>query len=331
MVVATFRKRGSRWRAEVYLAGVRESATRATKAEAAAWAREREADILAHRQGRIVARSVRQALSRYAIEVSPAHRGARWEQIRLAKLARSLPFIDRPLAEIRTADIASWRDTAIAGGLAPSTVRRELVLLRGVLEACRREWGWLHINPCAGIRWPSAGQPRDRRITDDELDRLLLALGYDRGTAPTRPAHRVAIALLLALETAMRAGELCGLTWADVDEAGRAATLAATKSGTRRRVPLSRAALDLLALLPRDGQAVVGLKPAALDVAFRRARDRAGILDLHWHDARHEAITRLAQRLPLLDLARMIGHRDLRSLQVYYNPTPAEIAARLDG
>jgi integrase len=328
--VATFRKRGAKWRAEVYLAGVRESATRATKAEAAAWAREREADILAHRQGRIVARSVRQALSRYALEVSPAHRGARWEQIRLAKLARSLPFIDRLLAEVRTADVAAWRDSAIAGGLAPATVRRELVLLRGVLEAARREWGWLRENPMSGLRWPAAGRPRDRRISDDELDQLLLALGYDRGTAPTRASHRVAIALLLALETAMRAGELCGLTPADVDRAGRAATLAATKNGDRRRVPLSRAALDLVDLLPA-GATLLGLSPQALDVAFRRARDRTGIVDLHWHDSRHEAITRLAQRLPLLDLARMIGHRDLRSLQIYYNPTPAEIAARLDG
>lgn len=328
--MATFRKRGRTWRAEVYLAGVRDSATRPTKAEAAAWAREREADILAHRQGRIVARSVRQALSRYAAEVAPAHRGARWEQIRLAKLARSLPFVDRPLAEVRTADVAAWRDAAIAGGLAPSTVRRELVLLRGVLEQARREWGWLRENPMTGLRWPAAGRPRDRRISDDELDRLLLALDYERGMPATRQPHRVAIALLLALETAMRAGELCGLTPADVDRAGRFALLPMTKNGERRRVPLSRAALELLDLLP-PGPTVLGLTAQALDVAWRRARDRAGIVDLHWHDTRHEAITRLARRLPILDLARMIGHRDLRSLQVYYNATPAEIAARLDG
>lgn len=66
-------------------------------------------------------------------------------------------------------------------------------------------------------------------------------------------------------------------------------------------------------------------------VAHRVARDAAGIIDLHWHDSRHEAITRLARRLDVLDLARMIGHRDLRSLQVYYNATPAEIESRLDG
>lgn len=328
--MASFRKRGKSWLAEVKLGGVRECATRATKAEAAAWARAREADILAHRQGRIVARSVRQALSRYASEVSPGHRGARWEQIRLAKLARSLSFIDRPLAEVRTADVAEWRDATIAGGLASATVRRELVLLRGVFEVARREWGWLRDNPMSGLRWPAPGRPRDRRISDDELDRLLLALDYERGSVPTRRSHLVAVALLLALETAMRAGELCGLTPADIDRRGRSAAIPETKNGDRRLVPLSRAAVDLLDLLPA-GPTVLGLTPAVLDVVFRRARDRAGIVDLHWHDSRHEAITRLALRLPILDLARMIGHRDLRSLQVYYNPTPAEIAARLDG
>ena len=93
----------------------------------------------------------------------------------------------------------------------------------------------------------------------------------------------------------------------------------------------SRAALALLPSLPA-GEAddpAFGLSSATLDALFRRARIKAGITDLHFHDTRHEAITRLARKLDVLDLARMIGHRALRSLQVYYNPTPAEIAARL--
>jgi integrase len=65
------------------------------------------------------------------------------------------------------------------------------------------------------------------------------------------------------------------------------------------------------------------------DALFRKCRDRAGIVGLHFHDSRHEAITRLAQRLDVLDLARMVGHRDLKMLQAYYNATAEEIAARL--
>jgi len=61
---------------------------------------------------------------------------------------------------------------------------------------------------------------------------------------------------------------------------------------------------------------------------FRRARIRAKIEDLTFHDSRHDAITRLAQKLNVLQLARMVGHRDIRSLQTYYNET-AESMARL--
>ncbi|MDC7252931.1 hypothetical protein NMY25_001792 [Wohlfahrtiimonas chitiniclastica] len=56
----------------------------------------------------------------------------------------------------------------------------------------------------------------------------------------------------------------------------------------------------------------------------------AKFVDLTFYDARHEACTRLARKLEVLDLARMIGHRDPRSLMIYYNPTASEIAERLD-
>ena len=69
--------------------------------------------------------------------------------------------------------------------------------------------------------------------------------------------------------------------------------------------------------------------PGTRDALFRRAKQAAGIADLHWHDLRHEAATRLARKLDVLDLARMTGHRDPKSLLTYYNPTAAEIAKRL--
>jgi integrase len=56
---------------------------------------------------------------------------------------------------------------------------------------------------------------------------------------------------------------------------------------------------------------VFALKSAQLDVLWRKLRDRAGIVDLTFHDSRHEAITRLAKKLDVLSLARMVGHRNL--------------------
>ena len=50
---------------------------------------------------------------------------------------------------------------------------------------------------------------------------------------------------------------------------------------------------------------------------------------MHFHDTRHEAITRLAKRLDVLELARVVGHRDPRSLTIYYNETAEQLAKKL--
>jgi integrase len=97
-------------------------------------------------------------------------------------------------------------------------------------------------------------------------------------------------------------------------------------------VPLSPRAVALLELLPppKENGTVFGLTAKSLDALFRKAKTRAAIDDATFHDTRHLAITRLAKKLNVLDLARMVGHRDLKQLQVYYNETAEEMAKRLD-
>jgi integrase len=48
------------------------------------------------------------------------------------------------------------------------------------------------------------------------------------------------------------------------------------------------------------------------------------------HDTRHEGVSRLAKKLTMMDLAKMVGHRDPRSLMIYYEPSAEELAAKLD-
>lgn len=332
---------GKGWRAQVYCAGKRLSATRDTKAAALAWAAQQETEIRAGARGEIIARSVADALGQYASTVSPSKRGAHWEQVRLAKLARTLPFRGMLCRDVRPADIASWRDLAIAGGLpdaagvrkplAGASVRREMVLLRSVFERCRREWGYCRDNPVTGVTYPPHSPPRTRRVADDELERLLLACGWGDGEPAELATKRVGVAILWALHTAMRAGELCGLTWADIDVAARTATLPRTKNGEARAVPLSRAALALLPCLPVDADdpRAFRLDSRVLDTLYRRAAKKAGV-DAHFHDLRAEALTRMARRVDVLTLARIAGHRDIRSLSVYYRESATDIAARLD-
>lgn len=215
--MATFIRRGKAWRAQLSCRGVRDSATFDTKAQAIAWPTDRESEIRAGALGKIIPYPVRKALTRYADEVSPSKKGARWEKVRLKKFAESLLFVTRLLPNVTGADIAEWRDASLKTTtkrgtlLAPASVRREMVLLHSVFEIARKEWGWLAKNPMTDISMPSHGRSRDRRIGDGEIDRTLLALNYARGTVAKTTSQRVAVAFLWALETAMRAGEIVGL------------------------------------------------------------------------------------------------------------------------
>ncbi|WP_280529816.1 tyrosine-type recombinase/integrase [Kingella potus] len=94
----------------------------------------------------------------------------------------------------------------------------------------------------------------------------------------------------------------------------------------------SRRALSILEQLRGiDDTRVFALDTGTLDVVFRRARDSCGIADLHFHDSRREALTRMAKKVPVETLAKISGHRDLRILlNVYYNPDMAEVADLLD-
>jgi integrase len=260
----------------------------------------------------------------------------RTQKIRLG-LARKYAFSLMPMADITPEMIANWRDQRLRE-VSPGTVIRELGFLRGIFEQARREWRWLHANPCKDVRRPPAPPARSRLIEDDERDGMLQALGW---TGEVRTVqHEVAVAMLLSLETGMRAGEILGLTWSNVALERRTAKLPKTKNGDAREVPLTRRAVELLKLMKArkllhvrrevDSARVFHIDSLTLDTLFRRARAAAGLDGFTFHDARATAITRLAKRLDIHDLARMIGHRDLNSLLVYYRASASEIAARLD-
>ena len=129
----------------------------------------------------------------------------------------------------------------------------------------------------------------------------------------------------------MRAGEICPLRAEHIDGKKRTAYLPETKNGLPRYMPLSDKALALLdRLKPWADAAVFGLRPASLSKLFRKAVLMAGIENLTFHDSHHEAIiTRLAQKLDVLDLVRAVGHRDIKQLMTYYNKTAEELAMPL--
>lgn len=319
--MASILKVGNKYKAQIARHGVRKSKTFATRQTAKDWAARQEyliinADQIATTQ------TFGAIMDRYAREVSPTKRGARWEMIRLEKLQRD-DVAKVQMGDLAPKHIADWRDTRLKE-VAPASVIREMQLMSSVLNVARREWGLIKVNPVSDVRKPTKPPARDRLPTEDEIDRLTHSAGSDLSKATARSFH----AFLFAIETAMRAGEIVGLEWDKVDLVRRVARLTQTKNGRPREVPLSTEAVRLLEALPHLDP-VFGLSSRQHDALFRKLRDRAGVEGLTFHDSRHAAITRLAKKLDVLDLARMVGHTDLKMLMVYYNESAEEMAKRL--
>lgn len=325
--MATFRKRGKKWLAEIKINDTRKAKSFDTKLDAKNWAIEAE-KLLRRHGGLIQGKTLGDAFTKYAVEVSPEKKGERWEVIRLGKLGRDdISLV--PLLELATHDFELWRDRSLVT-LKSSSVNRELNIINSVIEVARKKWKWIDVNPLKDLDRPKAPPHRDRRISDDEIQRICDALLYDEQGDVVNQRQFIAVAFLLAIETAMRQGELFGLDWCDVHLGDLYVHLSDTKNGTKRDVPLSSRALVLLEKLqPAAAGRVLPFNQRSCGQIFRGAVKLCGIEGLTFHDTRHEALTRLARKLDLLDLARMVGHRDPRSLMIYYNATATEIAGRL--
>lgn len=321
--MASVLKRGDKWIAQVFKKGVRKSATFSTKGRAQAWATQIEAEIISGiHQGR-TDKTFADALDKYANEVTPNKRGRRWEEIRINVFKR-LPFVHYKLSDVTTPRLAEWRDDRLKT-VKTSTVNREMNLLSAVFEQARREWQWININPVRDVRRPPQPKHRERIFNDDEINKIVSYLCAITGNK----RHIVGMAFLFSLETAMRREEITELTWVRVDMPRRTATLDQTKNGDSRKVPLSVNAVKVLDLM-QGYERPFNVDKDVLSTLFRRACLQSGIEGATFHDARATALTRLSKRLNVLELARMAGHRDMRSLQVYYRETAEELAAKLD-
>jgi integrase len=324
--MATIRKlQSKKFLAEVRKSGQYKSKTFTSKVQAMSWAVETEQSFLSDTLVR--GKTLSDLFERYRDDVSPHKKSWRTECNRLNKFMRH-PLAATLLEDIRQTHFDVWIEEELTR-LKSSSVNRDLNLLSSTFEQGKR-WQWTDSNPVRGIKRPRNPQPRDRRISESEIKRIKSALLFD-GVTVKEQRHEIAIAFLFALETAMRQGEIWGMKWQDVYLEKRFVRLHETKNGTKRDVPLSTEAIKLLNLLnSRAGSSKVFVtNQNSSATIFRRSLKLAGIKELTFHDTRHEALTRLARKLDVLDLARMVGHRDPRSLMIYYNATAEEIAGRL--
>lgn len=361
--MATIRKRGTKFQAQIRRHGFAEfSKTFHKLADAKEWARCLE--IQADRQELPPSRkllsttTLAQLVLRYQKDVIPGKKGAEIEMIILNAFLRH-PICRKRLCDLNTADFAGYRDERLQKITAKS-LKRQLSPIQNMFEIAKDEWRIpFKENPLAKLNLKSTDNKRERRLREGELERLA-----DAAKANRNPY--VLPIVLFALETAMRRGEMLSLRWGNVDLERLSVTVRESKNGHSRIIPLTHKALLLLNNMrntkkeiyngagaqfdpifrltletlsanrsKKDNQielcdCIFPITPNALRLSWERICRRAGIGDLHFHDLRHEAISRLFELgLTVPEVASISGHRDMRMLLRYAHADTKALSIRL--
>ena len=323
--MATIRKRGDSYHVQIRKKGY-PTVTKSflLLADAQKWARsvERDIDKGVFQDTAIAENStLGDILDSYAKKILPSKKSRKTvlSQIRVLK-----PLLGNySLSKLSPALLSQFRDQRLESADA-QTVRKDLSLLHRVVVTAVKDWGIsLPLgNPVALVRLPSQPNGRDRRLETGEEEKLLKAL---------KDTPTVRTIVELALETAMRRGEIAAMQWEHVNLKARTLLIPDTKTGTPRTVPLSTKAIALLSNLPRNIKGVVfDVAPDSITQAFDRACTRAELEGLRFHDLRHEATSRLFEKgLNPMEVATITGHKDLRMLRRYTHLRAEDLARKL--
>ncbi len=240
--------------------------------------------------------------------------------------------VSMSIRKLTTAPIAQYEKQR-AGQVSAYTVSNELSVLRHMLRLAKR-WGYLDQAP--EIEMPRKPEGRLRYLETVEIGKLLDACQESRSRC-------LCPAVVIALGTGMRKGEILGLEWERVDLSSARITLYKTKNSKPRGIPINRDVYEALIALEPDAARRQGrLFPKGNDrrgsqirTAFEAALQRAGIKDFRFHDLRHTFASHAVMRgATLQEIKEILGHSDLRMTLRYAHLSPAHLRGaveRLEG
>ena len=323
--MATFRKRNAKWQAIVRHKSIGTLAkTFPSKLLAQRWSGEQELRLANGSFGKLLpdAVNLKELLIKYRDTVTPQKRGQAQEHRRINRLL-SDPISTTEISQLSSQLLANFRDRRLKDGVRAS--QYDLVIIRHCIKVAIGEWGLLlENNPAERIKLPPSPKPRERRLKQFEFDRL-------KAASKRTTNQNVWPVVVFAIETGMRRGEILSLKWESICFDNQIASLAHTKNGSSRNVPLSSKALCVLSEQRERGTALpFPINDNAFRLAWDRLRARAGITDLRFHDLRHEAISRFfEQDLSIAEVAAISGHKDPRMLFRYTHLDAIQIAKKL--
>lgn len=325
--MATFRKRGNRWQVQVRRSGhspLSRSFLHRTDAER--WARAIELDhdrTLLPSDPRILSRfTLGDLVRRYMETVTPGKKRHEIERIELRAFLR-YPLCSKKLSELRTADFAEYRDLRLKQ-IKPASLKRSLSPIRHLFEVARTEWGLpITQNPVSALNFRAIDAKRERRLRPGELERLL------EQAEKCRNPH-IAPIIQFAVATGMRRIEILNVEAKHFDRDRLELFIPTSKTGLGRIIPLTNDAFDILLTRVNSVGRIFPLSSNAFRLTWERVRRRAGLADLHFHDLRHEALSRYFELgLTAPEVGLISGHQNLRTLGRYAHAAREEIRRKL--
>jgi integrase len=245
---------------------------------------------------------------------------------------------ETPLTEITASRISEYKakrlstvrkfgkgEGAAERRLTAAAVNRPLALLRHLLRLAHEEWEAIDNVP--RIRLEKEPQGRLRWLTQEEITRLLDAAAKSRN-------KELRAAVIIALNTGLRRGELLELTWERVDLSRGVIRLEITKSGRRREVPMND---DSYRALVGLGSKTAGrvFKTRYIQTAYNNAVEAAKLDDVNFHTVRHTFASWAVMRgVTPKELQELLGHASLAMTMRYAHLAPEHLriaVSRLEG
>jgi integrase len=319
-----------RWQVQIRKYGIKSvTKTFPTKSEAKIWANHIESEI---DRGIYVSRyeaehiTFSELIHRYQKEVTPYKKSASREISRLKCLNNF--FGEISLARINSEMVARFRDERLSLNLSGATVIKDLNTLSHVIDTAIKEWGcYLPSNPVKNIRKPKVNTSRSRRLSPEE-EFILLA-------KCRRHSCAMESVVILAIETAMRLGEIINLKWSDVEIDNHVAVINESKNGEMRKIPLSETSINTLkSLAKRLGSDKVFWQwksVSSFESSWQRVLIKSDIQDFRFHDLRHEATSRLFEmNLNMIEVSTITGHKTLQMLKRYTHLSIDKLAIKIN-
>ena len=301
--MTTIRKRAGKYQIQIRIQGKNLSKTFNHLKDARKWGSYHESKINLGNELESLDKNLTLAdlIHKYLKEITPTKKGWHMETIRMKRLLRQ-SIAKKRIHLLKTKDFVEYKNERIKDG--KIACRYDLTLLHHLYNVAIKQWGYLiSSNPISNVPKPKPNPSRERRLSDNELKYIL--------NEKFKNPHMQNI-INLAIETGMRRGEILSIKPENFIE--NLIYLPDSKNGHPRKIPLTSKAKAILKLstLPFP------ISCNAVRLNWNRMLKRSGITNLHFHDLRHEAISRFFEKgLSIPEVSLISGHKDVRQLMRY--------------